>query len=270
MKWRIRHRTLYSYATPARDSFNEVRLSPVNNEYQIVERFNLTTAPVAPTREYHDFYGNTVHHFDVPAPHSSLLVEAHAVVSTKPPAPLARDFLFPAGSAAEPASFDYLSESRFVDIEPFTWRLAVDATSGISDPWQSALAIMRFVHGYLTYTPASTHVHTHLRDVLASRCGVCQDFAHMMLGLCRTMKMPARYVSGYLATERVSATHAWVEVLLPMLGWRALDPTHDRQIDGAYVKIGSGRDYSDVPPVAGYYKGSLRRKMEVDVKIEAA
>jgi transglutaminase-like putative cysteine protease len=91
----------------------------------------------------------------------------------------------------------------------------------------------------------------------------------MMLGLCRTMKMPARYVSGYLATEQASATHAWVEVLLPTLGWRALDPTHDRQIDGTYVKIATGRDYSDVPPIAGYYKGSLRRTMEVEVKIES-
>ena len=82
--------------------------------------------------------------------------------------------------------------------------------------------------------------------------------------------MPARYVSGYLATEMASATHAWIEVFLPTLGWRALDPTHNRQIDGTYIKLASGRDYSDVPPVAGYYKGSLQRKMEVDVKIVAA
>ena len=81
--------------------------------------------------------------------------------------------------------------------------------------------------------------------------------------------MPARYVSGYLATEKASATHAWVEVLLPVAGWRPLDPTHNRQIDGTYVKIAIGRDYSDVPPVTGYYKGSLQRKMEVEVKIEA-
>jgi transglutaminase-like putative cysteine protease len=198
------------------------------------------------------------------------LIETHAVVSTDPPPPLPENFLLVAGSPAEAASFDYLSESRFVDIEPTTWRLAVDATSGISDQWQSARAIMRFVHGYLAYTPASTDVHTPLRDVLARRRGVCQDFAHMMLGLCRTLNMPARYVSGYLATEQASATHAWVEVLFPTLGWRALDPTHDRQIDGTYVKIATGRDYSDVPPVSGYYKGSLHRKMDVNVNIEPA
>jgi transglutaminase-like putative cysteine protease len=268
MKWRIHHRTLYTYATAARDSFNEVRLTPANDERQTLEFFSLQTTPAAATRRYNDFYGNIVHHFEVAAPHTSLLIESYALVSTRPPPALAENASVPPLSSDAPFAFDYLSPTRFVDLDPATWRLAVDATSGLTDPWQAALAIMRFVHGYLTYSPASTHVHTHLRDVIASRCGVCQDFAHMMLGLCRTLKMPARYVSGYLATEQASATHAWVEVLLPTPGWQPLDPTHDQQIDGTYVKIATGRDYSDVAPVAGYYKGSLHRKMQVDVKIE--
>jgi hypothetical protein len=108
-----------------------------------------------------------------------------------------------------------------------------------------------------------------LRDALAQRRGVCQDFAHVMLGLCRALKMPARYVSGYLAVEKARATHAWVEVWIPTAGWLALDPTHNRQIDETYIKIGAGRDYADVPPVAGYYRGTMERKLEVDVQIEA-
>jgi transglutaminase-like putative cysteine protease len=268
MKWRIQHRTLYTYAAPARDSFNEVRLTPANDSRQTLEFFSLQTTPAAPTRQYHDFYGNTVHHFEIAAPHPSLLIESYALVSTHPPSALPEDASLPPISSSMPFSFDYLSPTRFVDLDPATWRMAVDATAGITNPWQAAQAIMRFVHGYLTYSPASTHVHTHLRDVIANRCGVCQDFAHMMLGLCRTLKMPARYVSGYLATEQASATHAWVELLLPTLGWHPMDPTHDRQIDGTYMKLAAGRDYADVAPVAGYYKGSLHRKMQVDVKIE--
>jgi transglutaminase-like putative cysteine protease len=268
MKWRIHHRTLYTYATPARDSFNEVRLTPTNDSRQTLEFFSLQTTPTAPTRQYHDFYGNTVHHFEIAAPHTTLLVESYALVSTHAPPPLAEDTFLPAESSGMPYSFDYLSTTRFVELDPVTWRLAIDATVGTTNPWQAALAIMRFVHQYLTYAPASTNVHTPLRDVLASRRGVCQDYAHMMLGLCRTVKMPARYVSGYLATERASATHAWVELLLPTLGWYPLDPTHDRQLDGTYMKLATGRDYSDVAPVAGYYKGSLHRKMDVDVRIE--
>ena len=128
---------------------------------------------------------------------------------------------------------------------------------------------MDFVFGYLKYESYSTHVHTHMSEVLTSRRGVCQDFAHLLIGLCRALKIPARYVSGYLATEQASATHAWVEVFIPGHGWRGLDPTHNRQIGETYVKIGHGRDYSDVPPISGNYHGTRERKMTVTVKITA-
>jgi transglutaminase-like putative cysteine protease len=108
-----------------------------------------------------------------------------------------------------------------------------------------------------------------MRDVLQDRRGVCQDFAHVMLGLCRVLKIPALYVSGYLATETASATHAWVEVLIPGVGWCALDPTHNRPTDEQYIKIAVGRDYSDVPPVAGNYKGTTDRQLSVTVNIRA-
>ena len=128
---------------------------------------------------------------------------------------------------------------------------------------------MGFVYRQFTYEPLATHVHTHMSSVLAQRKGVCQDFAHVMLGLCRAVRIPALYVSGYLATERASATHAWVEVYVPGHGWRALDPTHNRQTDPTYVKLAVGRDYADVAPVTGHYKGTMDRKMQVEVRIQA-
>ena len=170
----------------------------------------------------------------------------------------------------EPRCQEFLGDSRFVDLAPETWRLAVEAAYGLTDTWQAALAIMRFVHGHLAYLSNSTNVHTHIRDVLRDRRGVCQDFAHVMVGLCRTLKIPALYVSGYLATEAASATHAWTEVFIPCVGWRGLDPTHNRQTDAHYVKIAVGRDYADVPPVTGTYRGTIERKLEVEVKIEPA
>ena len=165
--------------------------------------------------------------------------------------------------------FDYLQGSRFVELSPEAWKLALDATDGVDDAWLSVLALMKFVHGFLKYEPKSTHVHTHMSEVLKDRRGVCQDFAHLMIGLCRSLKIPARYVSGYLATESASATHAWTEAFIPGHGWRALDPTHNCQINETYVKIGHGRDYGDVPPVSGNYHGTLERKMEVEVRISA-
>jgi transglutaminase-like putative cysteine protease len=274
MKWEILHRTQYTYASPVSESFNEVRLHPVSDQTQQVNDFLLKVLPATRLRHHRDFYSNIVHHFDIPELHPMLVVESFLHVTTCPRPPMAStDTPFPLariGEAAREARiFDFLQESRFVDLSPETWRFALDATADTTDTWQAALAIMRFVHGHIKYESQSTHVHTHMSDVLREKHGVCQDFAHVMIGLCRALKIPALYVSGYLATEVASATHAWMEVLIPGVGWRALDPTHNRQIDETYVKIAVGRDYADVPPVTGNYKGTTDRKMEVTVKIKA-
>jgi len=273
MKLDILHRTRYAYASPVRDSFNDVRLEPPSVPEQTVESFLLKVLPAVRLKHYTDFYGNWIHHFEIPEPHNYLLIESQSRIVTNWPAALPNDAeLCPLNKVAAAADiercFDFLQMSRYVEMEADAWRLALDATDRQTDVWQATLAILRFTHGYLKYEPRSTNVHTHMRDVIKTRRGVCQDFAHLMIGLCRSVKIPARYVSGYLATEAASATHAWVEVFIPGTGWRALDPTHNRQIDGAYVKIGHGRDYADVPPVSGNYRGTLERTMEVQVKID--
>ncbi len=271
MRYEIIHRTRYTYASPVRDSFNEVRLKPVTNEHQTVDSFLLKVLPPSRLQHYEDFYKNWVHHFEIPEAHDSLLIESITEVTTwnqvlaldATPAPLARL----SEAARSERCFDYLQASQYVDLDPATWRLAIDATAGQTDIWQSAVAIMRFLFSHLTYTPNSTQVNTHMSEVLEQRTGVCQDFAHVMLGMCRSVKIPALYVSGYLATETASATHAWVEVFIPDIGWRALDPTHNRPADETYVKIGVGRDYADVTPVRGHYRGTTDRQMEVQVNI---
>ena len=272
MKWDILHRTRFNYASPVRDSFNEVRLQPAANELQSLDSFLLRVLPATRLRHYADFYHNTIHHFEIPEPHASLTVESQARVTTWPrifmednatPFPLARI----AEALRWERSYDFLQPSRFVDTLPETWRLALDVLGDQQDTWQAALALMRFVHTHLTYVTASTHVHTHMKDVLSQRRGVCQDFAHVLLGLCRAVRIPACYVSGYLATEAASATHAWVEVLIPGIGWRALDPTHNCQPGETYVKIAVGRDYADVAPISGHYVGNTERSLEVNVQI---
>jgi transglutaminase-like putative cysteine protease len=273
MKFEIVHRTIYLYAEPVHDSFNEARLQPFSNALQTVDSFLLKVLPAARLRHHHDFYSNTVHHFDIPEPHSTLLVESHLRVTTRPPSwpdksatpwPLAR-----IGEALrEPRIFDFLQDSHYVELSPEIWRLALDAAGNLTDTWQVALAQMRFINEHFKYESRSTHVHTHVREVFQDRRGVCQDFAHVMIGLCRSLKIPALYVSGYLATEIASATHAWVEVLLPGIGWVGLDPTHNRTVDETYIKIAVGRDYRDVPPVTGNYFGTHNRKLDVKVDIK--
>jgi transglutaminase-like putative cysteine protease len=275
MKYDILHRTRYTYVSPARESFNDVRLEPPSIPEQTVESFSLRIEPEVRLRRYKDFYSNMVHHFEIPAEHNSLLIESNVKVETRWPEPLAEDAeLHPMEKLDDALEaercFDFLQSSHYVELDVDAWKLAVDAMGERKDVWQTALALMKFTHGYLKYIPNSTHVHTKMSDVIVQKTGVCQDFAHFSIGLCRSVKIPARYVSGYLATEIASATHAWMEIYIPGAGWRALDPTHNRQVNGMYVKIGHGRDYADVPPVSGNYHGTLERTMEVDVKIKTA
>jgi len=275
MKWDIVHRTQYLYGSPVRDSFNELRLQPFSDDWQQVDNFLLKVLPAVRLQHHHDFYSNVVHHFEIPEPHSSLLVESQLQVTTRPRPPIsATETPWPLSrigeAARQPRVFDFLQESCYVALSPEVWRLALDATAGLTDAWQAALATMRAVHGQFSYQANSTNVHTHMREVLRLKRGVCQDFAHVMLGMCRSLKIPALYVSGYLASETAGATHAWVEVNIPELGWRALDPTHNRQPDETYVKIAVGRDYADVPPVTGTYKGTTDRQMQVQVNVKRA
>ena len=271
MRYDILHTTRFTYASPVRDSFNDVRLQPMPIPEQTVESFLLKILPAARLTHFTDFYSNWVNHFEIHESHSYLVIEAQSRVITHPPAPLPAEKLCSFEKMREAPNiercFDYLQSCRFVELSPEAWKLALDATEGTDDAWLAALALMKFVNGFLKYESNSTHVHTHMKELLNDRRGVCQDFSHLMLGLCRSLKIPARYVSGYLATEGASATHAWVEVFVPGHGWRGLDPTHNRQVDETYVKLGNGRDYADVPPVTGNYRGTLERKMEVQVKI---
>ncbi|MFQ3671588.1 MAG: transglutaminase family protein, partial [Verrucomicrobiia bacterium] len=154
------------------------------------------------------------------------------------------------------------------------WRLAVDLAPRREDVRQTVLHLMHGLHREFDYCPESTQVHTHMNDVLRLRRGVCQDFAHVMIGLCRSLGIPARYVSGYLFTNPgpgalrgTQASHAWCEVHLPGWGWLGLDPTNNQLVDPRYVRVAVGRDYHDVPPTRGTYRGPESREMRVEVEV---
>ena len=277
MKLQVTHRTRYTYASPVRESFNEVRLRPVTNEHQVCDSFLLKVLPAAKLSHYSDFHANIIHFFELPSPHGTLLVESSAKVTTKPvtvlpassPVPFAR--LEESGRSER--CFDFLQESTFVEKSPEAWRLALDVTAGRDDVWGAACAIMEHIHSRFTYAPNLTCVHTQMRDVLTDNRGVCQDFAHVMIGLCRALHIPALYVSGYLYNGPrdqligSQASHAWCEVFVPGLGWCGLDPTNNQPTDERYIKLAIGRDYADVPPVRGHYKGTTDRRMEVEVEV---
>jgi transglutaminase-like putative cysteine protease len=278
MKLHVFHRTRFKYGTSVRESFNETRLQPVSNETQVCHSFLLKVLPTAKLSHYLDFHLNYVHLFEIVQAHTELTVEANSTVTT-PDGPVIAADLHPAplakiGDCARlDRCYDFLQSSTYVEVAANLWRLAIDATDGQTDAWQAAQAIMRFIHREFRYQPAATHAHTHMREVLQVRTGVCQDFAHVMLGLCRAVKIPARYVSGYLYNgpadqlKGAQASHAWVEVYVPGHGWCGLDPTNARQPDGHYVKVAVGRDYADVSPVKGTYRGTAKRQLNVEVLV---
>jgi transglutaminase-like putative cysteine protease len=278
MRLSVFHRTHYAYAVPVQSSFNEARLQPTDNLQQRRHRFLLKVLPPTRLSHYMDFYHNCVHMFDLSRPHTELTIEATSIVTTSNLIGLPEDSELAPFETLDACNelehcYDYLQPSHFVNDNVEAWRLAIDVTTGVTDAWQAALKIMRFVNSEFAYQPASTHVHTTTQEAIKLRSGVCQDFAHVMIGMCRAIRIPARYVSGYLYNgpaehlKGAQASHAWLEVYLPSVGWCGMDPTNNQQVNGHYIKIGVGRDYADVPPLKGTYLGTSERMMRVDVLV---
>lgn len=272
----ILHRTTFVYAGPVRDSFNEVRLQPVSDASQRCRSFELRLTPSVDIRDYEDLYGNRVHFFDVTAPHTQLMIEATSVVETTAPStPLPGPA---AGIERDDASdremlTEFFSASELVPLGPEWAQEARQALGGNrGDVWSDVRRLGQHIFRTFTYRPNTTGVNTLASEALKLRSGVCQDFAHVHLGLCRSLGIPARYVSGYFFNEarrpfEVEASHAWIEAHIPGLGWVAYDPTHDRPADERYVKVAVGRDYADIRPVSGTYRGAPTQTLTVEVSV---
>lgn len=273
----ILHRTTFTYAGKAHDSFNEVRLRPIDDAFQKCVNFDLRLEPTATPQEYNDFYGNTIHYFDIAEGHTKLIVEAQSLVETTPnddrpsvPSVSSSDLEH---SAEREMFAEFYTSSHYVPLEVELWREAQDALcDGRADVWNEVCRLGRHIYRTFAYKPKTTGVSTRANDALKLRMGVCQDFAHVHLGLCRSLGIPARYVSGYFfnTTRRpreIEASHAWIEAYVPGFGWAAFDPTHDRPADDRYVKVAVGRDYADIRPINGTYRGAPTRSLKVDVKV---
>jgi transglutaminase-like putative cysteine protease len=274
---KVRHLTRYDYHGQVWDSFNEARLQPVSDHTQLCCKFFLRIEPIAEVQDYPDFFGNAVHYFTVKPPHGRLEIEAESLLQTCPdtrgPAPATNPPEALKDTSIMEHYFDFLHDSHFVSLEQEVWRESVDALPhGVSDLWQDTLAIGDHIKRTFTYAPRLTTVNTKPAEVVRTRQGVCQDFAHVMLGICRIHGMPARYVSGYFynphrAPDEIEASHAWIEVYLPGYGWKGFDPTHNRATDTRYVKVASGRDYDDIRPVSGTFRGAGTREFAVEVQV---
>jgi transglutaminase-like putative cysteine protease len=281
MLFSVQHITRYTYASPVWDSINDAHLCPVSDALQRCESFELKITPEYPNvMRRLDFYTNQVHHFEVMEPHEMLQVVACSRVETWEDS---RDFTCDcpldllSGLDRDERYYDFLASSQRVALSPMIQHEAKEIVEGIDDVRLQVEAIMSFIYQQFRYAPGSTNVSSNVLQVFTYKRGVCQDFAHVMIALCRSIGIPARYVSGYFYIKKSAtgfasdntASHAWVECYLPRIGWVGYDPTHDCRVDATYIKVAIGRDYVDVRPLAGTYRGGAVAQMEVEVQVKS-
>ena len=279
MRLRVFHRTRYVYRAPVTDNYNELRLRPATADERRLEFFLLNVQPPVRMRHFRDEHLNYVHWFEIDEPHQELDVEAtsHVVTTSQTASGLPLGFTFAGLEEFRDESLHpFLGDSRYITVDPVIWRLAVDVRDERTDVFETVGAIMGFIHSHWEYAPAVTTASTHMSAAFLGKRGVCQDFAHIMIGLCRALRIPARYVSGYLYNGPLTqlrgtqASHAWCEVHLPERGWFGFDPTNNTLVDDRYIKVATGRDYDDAAPVRGHFSGppGATAALEVTVEVE--
>jgi len=286
-RYRLVHVTQFSYDGPVTDSYNEVRLQPLQDDYQSCLMFQLKTDPAVSNAMHTDYFGNTVQRFNVLHEHRRLRIEADSVVLVQDPRPPPNGVSLSELQGLEDEleeQYDFLHPTGYVphlaDLREFM-SLAEAGSGGMCSGFASSA--MKIVHDRFRYEKGATHVHSSIEDSLRNRSGVCQDFAHILLAVLRMRGLPARYASGYLVPLRAAqpgasleevvggqASHAWTEVFIPGEGWFGLDPTVGAPVGRQHVRIAYGRDYGDVAPIRGVYRGHAGQHMSVDVRVRPA
>ncbi|HEX3754472.1 MAG TPA: transglutaminase family protein [Rhizomicrobium sp.] len=281
MFYSIRHVTRFRYSSPVRESVMELRMQPRSESPQTLRSFQISTNPRAQLYAYTDHLGNAVYHFNLLRQHEELRIEALAVVEMAAMAALPR--------AVDPLEweryngfnlgadhFDLIEPSRFALLSPmlasFMAQTGLEKPQG--DPLTALTHLNQTIHDSFEYQSGITEVHSPIEHALKEQRGVCQDFAHIMIAVAREWKIPTRYVSGYMhhrgSNDRSSAdaTHAWVEAYLPSLGWIGFDPTNAMLAGERHIRAAVGRDYADVPPTRGTFKGDAQSELAIAVAVQ--
>jgi transglutaminase-like putative cysteine protease len=257
-------------------SYNEARMTPLSVFGQTTIDAKLDVRPAVRAFRYWDYWGTMVHAFDIHQPHDELTVTATAVVETSTPMPCTEVTTWDALAHDDQLDrwCELLNPSHYVPItEALTDEAATLRSSERSDPMAAAVAANDFVHNRMTYRKGSTTAATSAPEAFAAGSGVCQDFAHILLGILRSMGIPSRYVSGYLYPDadaglgqvHAGQSHAWVEAWVG--DWIALDPTQGGFVGPQHVLVARGRDYADVTPLKGIFTGKPVKSLDVKVEL---
>jgi transglutaminase-like putative cysteine protease len=265
-RYRIRHASRYEYDRSVTASFNEARLTPMQTPWQMRLESSIAIEPMTWNYRYSDYWGTEVRVFEASGAHRWLDVRATSLVEvdvSRRPTPSDLGWADVRQDVVRDDLVEYLRPTAAT--EPPRELADLAATIAADHPPAAAARLISdAVHDALTYVVGATEVHTVAAEAWDSRSGVCQDYAHLVIGALRHVGIPARYVSGYLhpAAEPVigetveGESHAWVEWWLGE--WTAYDPTNASMVAERHVMIGTGRDYSDIPPIKGIVAGPHR------------
>jgi transglutaminase-like putative cysteine protease len=281
MFYSIRHLTRFRYDSAVNESLMELRMHPRTEGTQRCLSFQLSIDPRGRMNEYRDYLGNTVHHFDVPGKHTQLSIVAESAVEIQPlpelPERLGPDAWRELDEMVAAGDYwEMLMPSEFTQptpaLETLYAQLEIKRTE---DPLTFLRVLNSAMYSWFDYVPKATRVDSPIDHAIETGKGVCQDFAHIMTAVVRHLKIPCRYVSGYLChrpnhqdRSAEGATHAWVEALLPGgLGWVGFDPTNNLLAGDRHIRTAIGRDYADVPPTKGIFKGKVASELTVSVQV---
>ncbi|MFJ3775414.1 transglutaminase N-terminal domain-containing protein [Streptomyces sp. NPDC090075] len=269
---RIRHTTRVSYAQPAASSHNEVRMTPLTLPGQTTLDARVTVQPATTVWSYWDYWGTQVTGFDLPDPHGDLTITASSLVETSAPEPLpeAPKWEEVAERAAASRLWEFVCGTPRTTVPRKLVKKARGAAAGL-EPHEAAVAVSGLVADRVSYLPGATSVNTSPAEAWAQGAGVCQDITHLTIALLRGVGLPTRYVSGYLHPERdaelhrpvAGQSHAWIEYWAGE--WCGYDPTNRVRVDESHVVVARGRDYDDVTPHKGIYRGVPGGAPEVSV-----
>ena len=280
MYYSIRHLTRFRYHEAITQSMMELRMQPRSDGLQRCLNFRVALSPKARVRSYVDYLGNTVHNFDIPGQHRQLTIAAEAFVEMRSSSELPPNLSPDAWDSVDQfaaSDYDFVLPSPFTQPTLLLDKLAAELhVARRDDPLSLLRELNTAIYNAFDYAPDSTKVDSPIDDALESRQGVCQDFSHIMIALVRGLGIPCRYISGYLFhwkdgdskyRSAEDATHAWVEALLPGLGWVGFDPTNNLLCGERHIRVAIGRDYADVPPTRGVFKGSPESELSVGVQV---
>ena len=299
MRLQVIHETHYDYRPAVDDARHMAHLTPLNLDHQVLESHALDIVPPpALRRERTDAFGNTCHHFALHSAHGALRVRAESVArthampdhrDTRTPAweTVREHYRYRAGAPWESA-LEYVFASPCIPRDEAFADFARPCFSPGRPLAEAAWDLMQRIHRQLRYESHSTQVNTPALQALQQGKGVCQDFAHILVACCRSLGLPARYVSGYLLTTPPpgqarllgsDASHAWASVYCPRATpdgqvdtarsgfWLDLDPTNDRAPGEDYVWLATGRDFLDVSPIRGVIRGGENHVLSVAVTV---